>query len=111
VTLAREADPRGRRTLGVLTKPDRIEEGVFHIWKPILEGTEQKLTHGYYVVKNPDPTQISKMTHEQARKAERHYFEHNKKWSLLGSAVKSRLGSAKLANRLSSLLEQMIKTS
>ncbi|UZJ57500.1 hypothetical protein CBS101457_006820 [Exobasidium rhododendri] len=110
VTLAKEADPHGKRTLGVLTKPDRVEEGVFQNWKPILEGTEQKLLHGYYVVKNPDPTQLSKLTHKQAREHEKNFF-HQKKWSSLGSKVTSRLGSAKLAGRLSSLLEQIIKIS
>jgi hypothetical protein len=28
VELTREADPRGLRTLGVLTKPDLVEEGI-----------------------------------------------------------------------------------
>lgn len=108
VTMAREADPTGARTLGVLTKPDRVEEGVFDNWKPVLEGKEQKLHHGYYVVKNPDKKQLEHMNHEQARKHEKDFFL-KKPWSTLGATITSRLGSGNLAAKLSMLLEQIIK--
>jgi hypothetical protein len=108
VTLAREADPKGKRTLGVLTKPDRVEEGVFSKWKPVLEGTENKLVHGYYVVKNPDKKQLGSMNHQEAREDEKRLFQEAR-WTSLGSAIMARLGSDNLATRLSSLLEQIIK--
>jgi hypothetical protein len=108
VTLAKEADPSGKRTLGVLTKPDRIEEGTFGNWKPVLEGKEQKLLHGYYVVKNPDPKQLGQLTWEQARANEKAYFQKDP-WASLGSTITSRLGSSNLATKLSTLLEQIIK--
>ena len=108
MTLAKEADPTGKRTLGVLTKPDRIEEGTFGNWKPVLEGKEQKLLHGYYVVKNPDPKQLGSLTWDQARASEKDYFR-KEPWVGLGSAISSRLGSGNLASKLSILLEQIIK--
>jgi hypothetical protein len=36
--MAREADPRGERTLGVLTKPDQVEEGCHGQWLQVLAG-------------------------------------------------------------------------
>jgi hypothetical protein len=39
LSLARECDPSGRRTLGVLTKPDQIEEGCHEQWMAVLGGT------------------------------------------------------------------------
>jgi hypothetical protein len=51
--LAREADPKGQRTLGVLTKPDTIEEGTHSQWLPLLQGQRFGLDLGYYAVKNP----------------------------------------------------------
>lgn len=108
VMMAKEADPTGKRTLGCLTKPDRIEEGVFSNWKPVLEGKEQKLLHGYYVVKNPDPKQLGSMTHEEARAHEKHFFT-KKPWADLPPHITSRLGSPSLAGKLSTLLEQIIK--
>ena len=108
VTLAREADPKGKRTLGVLTKPDRIEHGTFGLWRPVLEGLEYKLLHGYYVVKNPGPNQLGTWSHEQARQDEEAFF-HEQPWESLSSSIRARLGSTSLGNRLSTLLEQIIK--
>jgi hypothetical protein len=36
--MAREADPEGSRTLGVLTKPDQVEEGCHGQWLQVLAG-------------------------------------------------------------------------
>lgn len=36
--MAREADPKGLRTLGVLTKPDQVEEGCHAQWLQVLHG-------------------------------------------------------------------------
>jgi hypothetical protein len=67
VTLAKEADKHGRRTLGVLTKvrsvvatrsagadvsqPDLVQEGEFDNWLPVLTGKVNALRLGYHVVK------------------------------------------------------------
>lgn len=93
--------------MGVLTKPDRIEEGTFDNWKPVLEGKEQKLLHSYYVVKNPDPKQLSQTTWEQARVDERKFFQ-NEPWTSLGNDIIYRLGAVHLAAKLAQLLEQVV---
>jgi hypothetical protein len=38
LSLAREVDPLAARTIGVLTKPDQIEEGCHAQWLDVLEG-------------------------------------------------------------------------
>jgi hypothetical protein len=38
LSMAREADPKGLRTLGVLTKPDQVEEGCHGQWLQVLQG-------------------------------------------------------------------------
>lgn len=42
--MAREADPKGVRTLGVLTKPDQVEEGCHGQWLQVLQG--KRSAHG-----------------------------------------------------------------
>ncbi|CAG8503421.1 7610_t:CDS:2 [Diversispora eburnea] len=83
VTLAKEADPAGRRTLGVLTKPDTIERGTHDIWLKILRGEAHKLSLGYYV-----------------------FFESRDPWK---DFMSDRIGVKKLRHKLSELLIQAIK--
>lgn len=71
VTLAKEVDPAGRRTLGVLTKPDTIGRGEHASWLKILRGDAHKLSLGYYVVKNPSKSQLDdRISFEDAREDE-----------------------------------------
>lgn len=49
--MAREADPHRSRTIGILTKPDRVEPVDMGPWIKILEGGAEKLRLGWYVVK------------------------------------------------------------
>jgi hypothetical protein len=71
VTLAKKADQQGHRTIGVLTKPDTIEDGTHGTWMKIMRGDAHKLALGYYVVRNPQPKELKeKITFEQARQNE-----------------------------------------
>jgi hypothetical protein len=75
VSMARKADPRGNRTIGVLTKPDTIEERTHHKWLPVLQNTEYQLQLGYFCVVNPSQQNIEDgMTEEEAAKQEAHFF-------------------------------------
>jgi dynamin 1-like protein len=47
--LAREVDPEGERTLGVITKMDRVEDGEAIL--PIIDGKVYPLSLGYVGVK------------------------------------------------------------
>ncbi|KAE8374985.1 P-loop containing nucleoside triphosphate hydrolase protein [Aspergillus bertholletiae] len=94
------------RTLGVLTKPDRIQSGEsYSQWVDILEGYKFKLGHGYYIVRNnPDPA----VEHSQARAEEADFFA-SPPWTAEELApYQDRFGIPRLQTSLSSLLlEQM----
>ncbi|CAG8463440.1 14419_t:CDS:2 [Racocetra fulgida] len=110
VTLAKEADPLGIRTLGVLTKPDMIEEGTHDTWLKIMRGEANPLELGYYVVKNPTKVQrMDNIGFEEARLAESEFFEKEDPWN--DFHLQERIGVKNLQNKLSELLIKAIKRS
>lgn len=52
VEMARELDPDGERTLGVLTKPDLVDPGAEKKVMDIVEGKEQRMKLGWSIVRN-----------------------------------------------------------
>lgn len=100
-------DVRGAksRTLGVLTKPDRIQSGESYAqWREILHGDKFSLGHGYYVVKNdPDPL----VEHSQAREEETKFFSSHP-WSTELFNYRERFGTRRLQEALSTLLLEQI---
>lgn len=48
-SLARQADPEGKRTIGVLTKADTVEAGEENGWISVLRNEKNPLRHGYFV--------------------------------------------------------------
>ncbi|EED79004.1 predicted protein [Postia placenta Mad-698-R] len=57
--LARDVDPAGTRTIGVLTKPDTLPPGsvkLRELWLEVLEGrsVSNHLVHGYFCTRQPD---------------------------------------------------------
>ncbi|CAE6498332.1 unnamed protein product, partial [Rhizoctonia solani] len=58
--LAREYDPQGLRTIGVLTKPDRIESGSEQPWISMIKNETEslRLRHGWFSVKQPSAQQL-----------------------------------------------------
>ncbi|CAG8700870.1 18172_t:CDS:2 [Dentiscutata erythropus] len=108
ITLAKEADPSGVRTLGVLTKPDMIEKGTHDIWLKIMGGEAHQLELGYYVVKNPTKVQRAEnITFEEARLVENEFFEQEEPWNSF--YLRERIGVKNLQNKLSELLIKSIK--
>ncbi|KAA8644324.1 hypothetical protein EYZ11_001637 [Aspergillus tanneri] len=101
-------DVRGakERTLGVLTKPDRVQAcESYNQWMEILEGDKFALGHGYYVVQNnPDPS----VDHAQARDEEADFFTRHP-WSTELQAYKDRFGTRNLQSALSMLLLERIQ--
>lgn len=57
-TLARKVDPDGQRSIGVLTKPDKVELGTERSIIDILTGQKYALRMGYFVVRTPNPTEL-----------------------------------------------------
>ncbi|KAL2821993.1 P-loop containing nucleoside triphosphate hydrolase protein [Aspergillus granulosus] len=101
-------DTRGAtaRTLGVLTKPDRVQLGESYVqWIEILEGNKFGLGHGYYVVRNnPGPS----VEHSVARQEEDEFFKLAP-WSTDLGLYQDRFGTRKLQTALSNLLFQQIQ--
>lgn len=107
--LAREADPSGKRTIGVLTKTDLIQKDDHDVWLALLKGEKEQLAYGYYAVRNPGTEKLNQgIPHAQARASEAAFFKE-KPWSGLPPRVKSRLGTGNLAGKLSSILEAFIQ--
>ncbi|RIB19650.1 P-loop containing nucleoside triphosphate hydrolase protein [Gigaspora rosea] len=88
ITLAKESDPLGVRTLGVLSKPGMIEKGTHNIWLKIMGDEAHQLELGYYVVKNPTKVQ-------------------QEPWDSF--YLRERIGVKNLQNKLSELLIKFIK--
>ncbi|KAL8715800.1 MAG: hypothetical protein Q9220_000467 [cf. Caloplaca sp. 1 TL-2023] len=97
------------RTIGVLTKPDRVQQGEsFSQWIDMFQGRKFRLGYGYYVVKNnPDPD----VTHAVARREERNFFINKEPWVTTLSAHQERFGTLKLQRFLSKRLTEQIETS
>ncbi|KAL8925260.1 MAG: hypothetical protein Q9208_003550 [Pyrenodesmia sp. 3 TL-2023] len=97
------------RTIGVLTKPDRVQDGEsLEQWIDILNGKKFKLGHGYFVIKNnPDP----RVSHAIARQEEDHFFRENEPWAQTLRSHHERLGTLKLQGVLSKRLTAQIRTS
>lgn len=106
--LAKEYDPVGERTIGLLTKPDIVRATTYQQWLGLIRNTKEKLTHGWYVVKNPDVTSGSEApTPEQAKNEEAEYFRGfptDKYWKDLGPGFENRLGIPNLTVKLSQVL-------
>ncbi|KAL1960290.1 hypothetical protein VTO42DRAFT_8250 [Malbranchea cinnamomea] len=106
--IIREVPGARERTMGVLTKPDRIqyEEG-YDQWREILRGSKFAIGHEYYVVKNnPSPL----IDHAQAREEELHFFSRQP-WTTELAEFKERFGTRNLQGALSKLLLSQIESS
>ncbi|KAG8994198.1 hypothetical protein FRB94_010069 [Tulasnella sp. JGI-2019a] len=98
-----------KRTVGVLTKVDRIEAGSEDKWVDLLYGKENALANGWYCVKQPNPRELrGGMTWEDAKVAENAFFENNIPWMQLDSRLRRRLGSSRLAEKLSVMLSTLV---
>ncbi|KAG2440608.1 hypothetical protein HYH02_010187 [Chlamydomonas schloesseri] len=121
---AREVDPEGHRSIGVITKPDMVAEGAHIVYSKLVklvgawgsrtaQSLDGHLLLGYYVVKNPSQEQLAEnITFEEAREHESRYFAGHVHWrSALTSApgLAQRLGAKALRDGLSALLVERIE--
>lgn len=99
LTIAKEVDPKGLRTLGVLTKPDLIDNGGEENVMMLVEGKRNPLRLGYHIVRNRGQSELTSESAVRMRK-EKDFFMGNP-WSRL---EKDRSGTPALQRRLQQLL-------
>ncbi|MBA0823663.1 hypothetical protein Goarm_020381, partial [Gossypium armourianum] len=104
IKLAREVDPSGERTFGVLTKLDLMDKGTNAT--EVLEGRAYRLQHPWVGIVNRSQADINKNVDMiVARRKEREYFETSPDYGHLAS----KMGSEYLAKLLSQHLELVIR--
>lgn len=104
IKLAREVDPNGERTWGVLTKLDLMDKGTNAV--DVLEGLSYRLQRPWIGVVNRSQADINRNADMlAARRKEREYFATSPDYSHLAS----RMGSEYLGKMLSKHLEAVIK--
>ncbi|KVH89259.1 Dynamin [Cynara cardunculus var. scolymus] len=104
IKLAKEVDPSGERTFGVLTKLDLMDKGTNAL--DVLEGRAYRLQHPWVGIVNRSQADINKNTDMMyARRREQEYFATSPDYGHLAS----KMGSEYLAKLLSQHLESVIK--
>nr|CAB3456602.1 unnamed protein product [Digitaria exilis] len=104
IKLAKEVDPTGERTFGVLTKLDLMDKGTNAL--DVLEGRAYRLQIPWVGIVNRSQADINrKVDMISAREKEKEYFESSPDYAHLAS----RMGSEYLAKLLSQHLESVIK--
>ncbi|XP_040992746.1 dynamin-related protein 1E [Juglans microcarpa x Juglans regia] len=104
IKLAREVDPTGDRTFGVLTKLDLMDKGTNAL--DVLEGRSYRLQHPWVGIVNRSQADINKNVDMiVARRKEREYFATSPDYGHLAS----KMGSEYLAKLLSKHLESVIR--
>lgn len=105
LTLAKQHDPKGRRTIGVLTKPDLVDQGAEKAVMDLVNGSKHKLNLGWSIVRNLAQNQL--LTHASERaNLEEDFFRSTDPWKLLH---KDRVGVASLKHRLAEVLASLIR--
>lgn len=103
--MAKEYDPEGLRTLGVLTKPDLVDRGAEHNTVDIVEGKTHTLYLGWCVVRNLSQEHLQDSSVDRQTK-ENEFFATKNPWKKL---PKDRVGVGALQKRLVELLGDLIR--
>lgn len=104
IKLAKEVDPTGERTFGVLTKLDLMDKGTNAL--DVLEGRSYRLQHPWVGIVNRSQADINKnVDMVLARRREREYFATSPDYGHLAN----KMGSEYLAKLLSMHLESVIR--
>ncbi|KAJ4482537.1 P-loop containing nucleoside triphosphate hydrolase protein [Lentinula aciculospora] len=108
--LARDHDPQGLRTVGVLTKPDRISEGDDEDWVRFVKNEgDYKLLHNWFCVRQPNSSELKTgITWQEARNKENQFFAATAAWRDLDPMYQRYLRTGNLVERLSGILSDLI---
>ena len=98
-------DPKGQRTLGVLTKPDLVDKGAEHSALDIIQGKSHKLSLGWNVVRNPGQQQLNGASTDR-HNAEKAFFQDCQPWTQL---PEDRVGIQALEIRLREVLAEVVR--
>lgn len=110
--MAREADPLGTRTFGIITKPDKPDHnsGSQRNWIKIAQNlvADFRLKNGWHVLLNRTEAEVQKNTSSQERDLkEKDYFEN--KMNPWNRVPKRNWGAPALKNNLVHLLVDLLK--
>ncbi|KAF9047677.1 P-loop containing nucleoside triphosphate hydrolase protein [Panaeolus papilionaceus] len=107
--IVKQYDPEGKRTIGVLTKPDRIPIGEEQSWLAYIRNEKESLDNNWFCVKQPSSNDLKKRpTWEQARQMEADFFAGTAPWSELDAVYSKYLRTSNLLERLSDVLSGLI---
>lgn len=102
IDMAREVDPEGKRTLGVLTKPDLIDKGAESKVVDLVEDREMRLKLGWIIVRNLGQMELQEGVTD--RDAAEEKFRLTAPWNAISKdrfgikALKARLQETVTAN-------------
>ncbi|WPH01631.1 Hypothetical protein R9X50_00448100 [Acrodontium crateriforme] len=105
LTLAKEHDPDGRRTIGVLTKPDLVDQGAEQGVMDLVNGLKHKLRLGWSIVRNLSQNQLQSQAAQRAALEEK-FFANTEPWNRLH---RDRVGILSLKSRLAEILASLIR--
>ncbi|KAH9485773.1 Interferon-induced GTP-binding protein Mx2 [Psilocybe cubensis] len=107
--LAKHYDPDGKRTIGVLTKPDRIPLGEESNWLPFIRNEKETLENNWFCVKQPSSNDLKRnITWSEARQMENDFFSSKAPWCELEGLYQKYLRTSNLVERLSNVLSDLI---
>lgn len=101
---AQDIDPDGIRTLGVLTKPDLVDQGSEGAVIDLLEGRKHQLLLGWHLLRCPGQAELSDGKCRDTIETE--FFSNKAPWNGLDQSVR---GFQTLRIRLQSILEDHIR--
>ncbi|OCT93745.1 MX dynamin-like GTPase 1 L homeolog isoform X1 [Xenopus laevis] len=108
--MAREVDPNGERTLGILTKPDLVDRGAESDVVSVVRNLVYSLQKGYMIVKCRGQLEIQEnLSLKEALDNEQNFFKEHEHFSVLleeGNATIACLAE-KLTNEL---VDHIVKT-
>ncbi|EGN94811.1 hypothetical protein SERLA73DRAFT_162866 [Serpula lacrymans var. lacrymans S7.3] len=121
-------DPALRqRTVGVLTKVDKLDEPgddmistashdeVMQGWVDLLKNKIMPLKNGWFAVRQPSQQEIRRassrggISRAEALQAERRFFASQGPWNSLSPRYQQRLGSSQLSENLSTILSNLVE--
>ncbi|KAI8948961.1 dynamin family protein [Xylaria longipes] len=107
--LARSTDPGGKRTMGVITKPDTLVEGsgTERMFVSLANNKEVEFNLGWHVLRNLDSEMVDESSLLHRRNEEEEAFFSQGVWRQLEPSM---LGVKELRTRLSEVLLRQIAT-